>query len=273
MLNCAGSASSRSCASALIGNGGMALAKKCPVCGVNFEASNGGQMTCSVTCGRRAMHDRRRRVLGVEKNCAHCGTAWIAMPKDRARFCSWECHAADKGHREKTERECLSCGKVFTHLNSASRDGHGKYCSKDCSYSHRRDRINKHCLCCGAAFEVQNSNSDARFCTKLCADTFLSDSRSPHWKGGSWVSSKGFRMIYLRRPGYSSKYETEHRIVAARSIGRPIAGHEIVIHLDNDKLNNDPSNLYIFGSRSAWVKVQMGKDSLWPAASNLGTYR
>lgn len=153
------------------------MLKECAACGVNFEARNSRQKTCSITCGRHMMHARLRKERGTPRTCAHCGTEWIAMPKDKSKFCSWECHAADKNHGPTHVVECEECG--------------------------------------------------------------------------------------------ASKYDTEHRIVAARAIGRPVETHEIVIHLDRDKLNNAPENLYIFGSRSDWVRVQLGPASSWPAKSNL----
>lgn len=245
------------------------MLKECAACGVNFEARNSRQKTCSITCGRHMMHARLRKERGTPRTCAHCGTEWIAMPKDKSKFCSWECHAADKNHGPTHVVECEECGASFKAWHSRVMDGRGRFCSKECHYLAHQKRVSKYCECCGQVFDVQESYSDARFCGRECYKIFTNDSRSPHWKGGSWVSSKGFRMIYSRRPGYSTKYDTEHRIVAARAIGRPVETHEIVIHLDRDKLNNAPENLYIFGSRSDWVRVQLGPASSWPAKSNL----
>jgi hypothetical protein len=44
----------------------------------------------------------------------------------------------------------------------------------------------------------------------------------------------------------SGNYVTEHRMAMARKLGRPLASHELVDHMDGNKLNNDPSNLRLY---------------------------
>lgn len=43
-------------------------------------------------------------------------------------------------------------------------------------------------------------------------------------------------------------YVREHILVAEQTLGRPIAANEVVHHEDEDKSNNDPSNLRVFAS-------------------------
>ncbi len=38
----------------------------------------------------------------------------------------------------------------------------------------------------------------------------------------------------------------EHRLVVARTLGRPLTSGELVDHIDGDKTNNDPTNLRIY---------------------------
>ena len=42
----------------------------------------------------------------------------------------------------------------------------------------------------------------------------------------------------------------EHRIVAERLLGRPLTNDEVVHHIDGDKRNNNPNNIYVFPSQS-----------------------
>lgn len=39
---------------------------------------------------------------------------------------------------------------------------------------------------------------------------------------------------------------TEHRMVMAKKVGRPLTSDELVDHMDGDKTNNDPSNLRLY---------------------------
>lgn len=248
--------------------------KECPICGLSFEAPP-RQQTCSVVCGRKAMHARLKATRGKKRNCAHCGVEWIAMPKDRSKFCSWACHAADKGHRPSKNVECANCGNAFVALDSLSREGQGIYCSRSCHYEARTSRLHKSCESCGKEFEVEQCHSEARFCSHECSSDFLTAERSPSWKGGEFIVMRNGCvkdvMLYRAIPGRERKHHPKHRLVAGDVIGRLIEPEEIVIHLDRNKENNAPANLYIFSSRSEWVRVQVGADP-WPERSNLNVY-
>jgi hypothetical protein len=41
-------------------------------------------------------------------------------------------------------------------------------------------------------------------------------------------------------------FVTEHRLVMARELGRPLTSHELVDHMDGNKTNNEPSNLRLY---------------------------
>lgn len=50
----------------------------------------------------------------------------------------------------------------------------------------------------------------------------------------------------------------EHRVVAEKMLGRPLRKGEVVHHIDGDKRNNDPSNLWVFASQrehAMWHKL------------------
>lgn len=50
---------------------------------------------------------------------------------------------------------------------------------------------------------------------------------------------------YLLRRLAQGVYEYEHRLVAEEILGRPLASHEVVHHIDGDRANNEPSNLEV----------------------------
>ena len=62
----------------------------------------------------------------------------------------------------------------------------------------------------------------------------------PQWKGGSYLSSDGYRVVSDGR-----KYRREHRVVAEKKLGRKLFSHEVVHHKDGDRLNSDPNNLFV----------------------------
>ena len=67
--------------------------------------------------------------------------------------------------------------------------------------------------------------------------------------GKAYINSSGYKEVYLGRGhNYTSrkdKYCLIHRLVAELQKGSPLTKHERVHHIDGDKLNNQPNNLYI----------------------------
>lgn len=76
----------------------------------------------------------------------------------------------------------------------------------------------------------------------------------------------------IEPPGVSNGYYVyEHREVAARVLGRPLAGDETVHHEDEDRSNNDPANLFVFRTQPDHLRfhafrerIDMG-DGTWVA--------
>lgn len=72
---------------------------------------------------------------------------------------------------------------------------------------------------------------------------------NPNWKGGMWINSQGYVMIYARNADGTlhpmancRSYGPRCRIVAYDHHGPPKPGQQ-VHHLDGDKQNDDPKNL------------------------------
>ncbi len=74
---------------------------------------------------------------------------------------------------------------------------------------------------------------------------------NPHWKGGSYLSSQGYRFVMRKdHPrAINGGYVPEQVVVVEDFIGRPLMKDEVVHHIDSDKLNNEISNLYLFTKR------------------------
>lgn len=79
---------------------------------------------------------------------------------------------------------------------------------------------------------------------------------NPKWIGGEWINNKGYLMVPA--PNHPRKdshgYYPKHRLVMEQHLGRYLDPTEEVHHRDNNKLNNEISNLTLF-DRSSHSKI------------------
>mgnify|MGYP003330831759 FL=1 len=82
----------------------------------------------------------------------------------------------------------------------------------------------------------------------------LQGKNSPRWKGGRYINSQGYVMIFINEDGRSHNspgfkaYRKEHTVVAERELGRSLTKEECVHHIDGNRQNNDWSNLAVINS-------------------------
>lgn len=76
--------------------------------------------------------------------------------------------------------------------------------------------------------------------------------RNYFWKGGTTVSGGGYQMVRTQ-----SRYRQAHRLVMEQELGRSLRLHEVVDHIDGNRLNNDPSNLRLFENNAAHLAATL----------------
>ncbi len=76
-----------------------------------------------------------------------------------------------------------------------------------------------------------------------------------NWRGGRTIDSGGYICVLTGK----STYTQEHRLVMAEMIGRELSPSEVVHHVDRDRTNNHPTNLWLWpdqASHSAWHAIE-----------------
>jgi len=125
----------------------------------------------------------------------------------------------------------------------------------------RRKPVTLNCLVCKKEFSVVLSRAKkAKYCSRACVNIawkkFFSKEGNPKWKNGVKMNASGYRTIASPNHPYKDKqgYVREHHLVMEKKIGRYVLPHEVVHHLDENKLNNDISNLVLLSSKSEHIK-------------------
>ena len=105
--------------------------------------------------------------------------------------------------------------------------------------------MTKQCEECGKSFKYgsKGRNSRGRFCGRTCAG------RSVGNRPRLGIQSMGYMQTTV-----NGRTMLEHRRVMEALVG-PLALHEVVHHIDRNKLNNDPSNLLLLPDQAyhRWV--------------------
>lgn len=91
--------------------------------------------------------------------------------------------------------------------------------------------------------------------------------RAPDQIARRTLASNGYMLVWVGKDHPMAEvrgYAYEHRIVAARSLGRHLRRGEIVHHIDGDKLNNAPSNLKVMPGIAAHRAEHRRRSDLRP---------
>lgn len=109
----------------------------------------------------------------------------------------------------------------------------------------------RNCLGCGNKLSVDSYRA-RRYCNRQCWLNRYNREERTHGLNGA---RKAGQVQVSRRGSGTKTYVKEnkrhqHRVVAERELGRPLASGEVVHHEDRDKKNNDPTNLFVFPSQA-----------------------
>lgn len=251
----------------------MPVTKQCEHCGASYSRPPSIAIRsrfCGRGCAAAAQQTSERKDIA----CEACGNVFTAVQDHGAwpKYCSRDCFLAVCVR--PAEKECAGCGVAFAagRTNTGdSEDGRRIYCSAACANKGLRKSIERPCAACGALFYPANvtQNSDQKTCSRECQSAYFAGEKSPSYKGGAYLDKTVGEVRVLRlRAGYASKYMPSHRLAASKVIGRLVRRGEVVLRINNDKLDDRPENLFLCDSMSE-AKRRMHGSLPWPGKSNL----
>jgi len=256
---------------------GPAIVKTCEHCKKEYMCPNARKNKsrfCTVTC-----RNKSGALPRIKYTCQNCNDTFMARPDHGAdrRFCSRKCFL--DSCIQPTDKECLHCGAIFKAGRSATAtwgDGRRLYCSTQCYADGKRILEEKPCVVCGVMFypRSRNRQETQHTCSNKCRKAFFSGVNAAGFRGGVHVQQQSNHKFVLvgKRQGYVTKYMAEHRLLISKYLGRMIKRTEVVIHINNQGLDNRLSNLYLCESMSEYGKRRNGSLP-WPIESNLKTYK
>jgi len=161
---------------------------------------------CSAECYRNSPKPQRK--TGTMLSCEWCSASFY-VPRSRigARFCSNTCQASWQG-RNKTEHNCLICGREFRWSPSRSKACNITYCSLSCRDAdperkvmllrmNIRQQERRVTSCERAGYSILDAlgvsyRRQATFASKFCVDALIPDALLiVQFDGDYWHDRKG----------------------------------------------------------------------------------
>ena len=249
----------------------MTISKNCEECGLTFSGPPSRMKSarfCGKGCYDASQSTAERRTL----TCVRCDDKFTAKQDHGVwpKFCSRACFRL--GAPQPREKTCPQCDAVFVagRASHETEDGLRVFCSAACAHAARRTLTERGCLSCGRMFLPKNDGQAT--CSKDCATAYYAGPRCGNFKRGHYTPTRlQEKHILLPRPGYVGKYVGEHRVIAARAIGRPLERGEVVLRVNQQPDDNRVENLFICSSNSEFSRRRQGSLP-WPTKSNLDTY-
>jgi len=132
--------------------------------------------------------------------------------------------------------------------------GAGKYCSRKCYSEAQKTGTIKKCLICGKEFYVVANKikiGQGKYCSWECRAKGQAGKNNSQWKGGRKKNSNGYIEVLLS-PTHrffcmckKSNYISEHRLIMAKKLNRPLEKDERVHHINGKRDDNRIENLLL----------------------------
>lgn len=141
---------------------------------------------------------------------------------------------------------CKACAGAFETRDNPK--GRARvYCSTACYHKGRIGQETRRwpkdhpyvCVGCGVGFRAA-ADRRRRYCTSSCGYAHRTGENHPNWRGGRFATKQGYIKVCTENGS-----EHEHRVIAARALGRPLTALETVHHINGNKQDNDRRNLLV----------------------------
>lgn len=164
--------------------------------------------------------------------------------------------------------DCTICGWPVYKEKSSLKIYPNPVCSRECQnkipHAPRKPdpalQVTKPCVMCGTLVtRPRSAMLENCCCTRECTKRYTGQrmaTLSAGWNKDKMTPAvrEKLRNAHLGKgegKAYRKTYSRHtHRIVAEQILGRPLLPGEIVHHEDENKLNNDPSNIRVFASQA-----------------------
>lgn len=168
--------------------------------------------------------------------------------------------------------KCSVCGKDFYVCKYES---HRVLCSTKCwgisvrgVNNHQWKRTLHKCTVCEKEF-YPRTDTLGMYCSVKCRSVKQRGAGNPQYKG--LREQRGYQLVKnvnhsRRKDGYIQIY----RLIAEKCLGRKLTGKEVIHHINGNKSDNRPENLYLFDGYDAHTKFERCKDK--KLVSNLSSF-
>jgi hypothetical protein len=153
-------------------------------------------------------------------------------------------------------------------------------CSRECNRVWQtKPATAKACAHCGAGMTLKPSQSHRQFCSKACetANKIKRPTGRMHNGRPVLINFQGYLTVYEPAHPFANKHNgrvLEHRLIVEKGLGRYLTTNEHVDHIDQDKTNNDPSNLQVMSpSEHQWKTTRDKERARARLLAELAAYR